>query len=580
MTLNLKCFFYFLATTTIIGGRVYGQASITDSMAMPENLGVAKSNELYIEALKAKLHQDNRRAIKLFEQFTGVDKTTAAAYYELSRLYDDEKKYEKAEQSINNAVKLVDNNKWYNEQQANILAKQGKYEAAADIISKLVYQENTNTDYPLIAADYYSRAKKFDKALQFADIAIQRSGNDEEITLKKSEIYLDMNDVEKAAEVIRSLIAQYPKNASLRSRLGLLYDNNNLPTKGFETYKKADEELPGEPEIEMGFSSHYLRLKDTANFRRYARKAITNDKLDADTQLQLFLGYIQGMSDSMELTEGMPLLERLLSQQPGNSSLLAIYGEFLETSKQPEKAIIQYKKSLAIKQSVFPVWKDLLGVYAFSSAKNADSLIKYSVKAMKLFPTQSLTHYFNGLGHYNKKDYGAAIKAIERAVDIIPDNDIRTLAVMHSFLGEIYNTTQQFQLSDKAFDKALTYDPEDATVLNNYSYFLSERGQELEKAKNMSGKSLKIRPNESTFLDTYGWILYKTGDLQNAKTYIEKAISNSDRKSDGALYDHLGDIYYKLNDKVKAVQHWKIAKEKGCDNLLLPKKISEEKLYE
>jgi predicted negative regulator of RcsB-dependent stress response len=42
----------------------------------------------------------------------------------------------------------------------------------------------------------------------------------------------------------------------------------------------------------------------------------------------------------------------------------------------------------------------------------------------------------------------------------------------------------------------------------------------------------------------------------------------------------MGDIYYKLNDKSKAVEYWKKAQMKGESNPTLLKKISDEKLYE
>jgi len=35
-----------------------------------------------------------------------------------------------------------------------------------------------------------------------------------------------------------------------------------------------------------------------------------------------------------------------------------------------------------------------------------------------------------------------------------------------------------------------------------------------------------------------------------------------------------------LNNKEKAVQYWKMSKDKGSDDMLIDKKISEEKLYE
>ena len=216
----------------------------------------------------------------------------------------------------------------------------------------------------------------------------------------------------------------------------------------------------------------------------------------------------------------------------------------------------------------------------YSDKRDADSLIKYSDRTIRLFPSQALANYYNGIGHFNKKEYPAAIKSINRALDLQPNEKTDLLAIMYSTLGDIYNITHQYELSDNAFDKALGYDPNDATVLNNYSYYLSERGQKLEQAEKMSLKSLQIRPGEGTFLDTYGWILYKRGNYDDARDYVQQALRKAAANADGTLYNHLGNIYYKLNDKQKALENWKLAKEKGSDDPNLDKKISEVKLYE
>ena len=50
--------------------------------------------------------------------------------------------------------------------------------------------------------------------------------------------------------------------------------------------------------------------------------------------------------------------------------------------------------------------------------------------------------------------------------------------------------------------------------------------------------------------------------------------------ADGTLYDHLGNVYFKLKQKDKAIESWKKAKEKGVDDPNIDKKISEGKLYE
>jgi Tfp pilus assembly protein PilF len=88
----------------------------------------------------------------------------------------------------------------------------------------------------------------------------------------------------------------------------------------------------------------------------------------------------------------------------------------------------------------------------------------------------------------------------------------------------------------------------------------------------MSAKSLKLRPDESTYLDTYGWILYKQGKYTEAKQYIQRAIDSGENGADPTLWEHLGDIEYKLGNAEQALEHWKKAQSEGEKSELLQQK--------
>ena len=551
--------------------------AISDNLVMRDNKSV-KGNQLFFDAEKAKSHNDSKKATDLFEQFVAFSPQSAAGYFQLSQLYYGDKKVEKAEDAIKKAISLSPENLWYKHEYATQLAGQSKFAEAAKLMAEVADKEAADVNLAMLAADYYEKAQKYPEAITYIDKALTRSGTDEDILMHKVQVYLHMNEVDKAAGVINELISQDPRNGKYYKLLGELYDNNKMPDKGQKVFETAEKKLPGDPAIELGLSEHYLNLHDTAHFRMYAKKAIVNNLLDAESQVQLFDAYIQNMSDSAQIAEGMPLAGQLLAQHPNDALLLALYGDFLYSAHKQDSAVIDYKKSLAIKPAAMEVWERLLSAY--SEKDKADSLLKYSAKEIRLFPNQYRAHYFNALGYYNKKEYPAATKALKRAIDMVPDTDGKTLAELYGFLGEIYNSSKQFDESDKAFDKSLETQPDNPFVLNNYSYFLSERGVKLDAAQAMSQKSLVLRPNEPTYMDTYGWILYKKGEFEQAKESILNAINASSKNIDAALYDHLGDVYFKLNDKAKAVQNWKLAKEKGCDNPLLTKKIAEEKLYE
>ncbi len=557
---------------------VSAQRMPTDTVEVPKAGKTAQVDAVFFDAVRAKMHDDDKLAIELFEKFAEA-KPDGAAYFELAKLYANGRKQDKAEQCIKKAIAIDDSNNWYKNEYATLLADRGAYADAALIMAHLTDLEPDNDEYPLVAAEYYERAKKLDEALKFLDKALTHSGNDPEILLRKMQLYLELNDVERAAATVVQLIAGDPKNGKYYKMLGEIYENNKMPDKAAEVYGQAQKMLPNDPSVQLGLAEHFLKAGDTAKYKTFLKQAIFNKEFDPDLQLKLLEAYLQNLpNDTVARLEGMPIILELMSQHPKDPEILAYYGDFLESDDQFEKATEAYKKSIALNQSRFDVWLKLLQNY--SDKQSADSLVKYSEKALRLFPNQALASYYNGIGHFNKKEYPAAIKAVNRAIDLQPDTKPEFLAAMYSTLGDIYNITKQYELSDHAFDKSLTLQPDDATVLNNYSYYLSERGVRLDDAERMSKKSLQVRPGEATFLDTYGWIMYRKGDYDNARDYINQAILKYGGKADATIYNHLGNTYYKLKDVDKAVENWKIAKEKGGEDPLLDKKISERKLYE
>jgi len=578
--MSITRFAYFLLLFCLgVVPCTFGQKEGEDTLETSIAGKHAKTDELYFDAEKAKMQEDNKRAKELFEQFVAVRPEVSDAYYELSKLYFNDKSISKAEEYVMKALERDKNNKWYKEQYATILAERGAFIDAATIESDLAKEDPNDQTYDLMAADYYERGHKYEEAITYINKAITRSGADEDLMMHKVQLYLNMNNVDKAADVIKELITQDPRNGRYYKDIGEIYDNNKMPEKAAEVYKSAQNSVPDDPFVQTGLAEHYLKLGDTALYLDYVKKAVINKQLDAENQLDILTDFVQNLpNDSVLQAQGLPIVRQIIAQHPTDPDVLVVFGEFLEKSGKRDSAIISFKRSLEIKPANFNTWARLLEDY--SDKEYADSLVRYSEKAMRLFPNQVVANYFNGIGHFYKKEYTPAANAIKRAIDMIPDDDKQRQADMYAILGDIYNSNKQYDLSDKAYDKVILLDPANATVLNNYSYYLSERGVKLDEAEKMSKKSLELKPKEGTFLDTYGWILYKKGDYAKAKEYVQKAINLAGPNTDGTLYDHLGNIYYKLNDKDKAVENWKKAKDKGTDDLEIDKKIREGKLYE
>jgi tetratricopeptide (TPR) repeat protein len=230
--------------------------------------------------------------------------------------------------------------------------------------------------------------------------------------------------------------------------------------------------------------------------------------------------------------------------------------------------------ALQLDNSVFETWHQLITLdYELNQV---DSLLRHSEQALELFPNQGVFWFFNGYGFLMKKDYEKAVQSLEQSKGLSGSNK-QLLNDIHLLLGDSYNGIGDYIKSDASYETVLTNDPDNATVLNNYSYYLSLRKEKLDRAKQMAGKLIEKHPDNPTYLDTYAWILYMMEDYKQAKKYLEKAAAKA---TNGTILEHYGDVLYKLGETELALQQWMKAKQLGESSDLIDKKIAQKKLYE
>src|SRR6185369_7981361 len=215
--------------------------------------------------------------------------------------------------------------------------------------------------------------------------------------------------------------------------------------------------------------------------------------------------------------QAMELCKLLIEAHPSEARAHAVYGDFLARDKQEYKARDEYREARKLGAKEFEIVKAILTFdYRLQSW---DTLIIESDEAMTIFPDQPFVYFYNGIAYSQKKKYPEAINAYNTCVKLVVD-DKELEVTFYSLIGDAYQELKDFEKSEASYEKALAINPKAEGVLNNYSYYLSLRGEKLDKAEAMSKLSNEITPNSATFEDTYGWILFKQGKYQEAKGWI------------------------------------------------------------
>lgn len=546
-------------------------------------------DSLFYDAMKARMQGDTKRTREALEGVTRIQPKNATAWYELSRLYLDDKKYDKAQEAIRKALSLDNtNNKWFRFQQGITLAllpggneKEAtrRTEEAADIFMQLAREQSQNELYLSVAGNFYSAAKKYKQALDAFDMLKQKDKDDEGPYRERINVFLKMNDLLSAVKEAEALIATNPYQGSYYVILAQLYSSNNLPDKAAEVYSLAEKMVPDDPDIQLALALRSSKNNDSVGYSQNVRKLILNKSLDVEAQLNFLTTYIaEKFEDTNRRREAQQIAGELAQQHPNDAKVAFLNGRILWVTGEEPRATAEFRRSLDLDPSDLAVWETFL--IAYSAKEKADSLIYYADKAIKLFPNNAIIHFYKGIGLMNKEMYAEAVSIMTRVIDMVPDENTEQLARVYATLGDIYNQSKQFKLSDESYRKSLQLEPLNYGNMNNFAYYLSVRGENLDEAEKMSRQTVEKYPESSIYLDTYGWILYRQGKYSRAKDYIMKAIQLRPDGTDGTLYDHAGDVYYKLNDKQKALEFWKKAKDLGVENPLIDKKIQEQTLYE
>ncbi len=175
-------------------------------------------------------------------------------------------------------------------------------------------------------------------------------------------------------------------------------------------------------------------------------------------------------------------------------------------------------------------------------------------------PQNTEIYGYLGQLYYSQRKYDQAIEQFEKILAAEPNN-----ADVMYMLGSLYLETNQ---KDRAIDilkKSISIDPEHDGSLNTLGYLYTEDGKNLDEALDLIKRALDISPDNGAYLDSLGWVYYKKGIYDKALETLKKADAIL---KDPVIYDHIGDVFSKLNQTEEAVKYWKLSLE------LLPEQTS------
>ncbi|MFH1120199.1 MAG: tetratricopeptide repeat protein [Bacteroidota bacterium] len=536
-----------------------------------------KSHDLFFEANRAKITDNPEMALSLFTQCIEEDPANDAAWYELALLYYNQNEITK---SIINALKaweLDPENTWYSLTLAGLYNNNSQPAEAKKIYERLYSSNPENSEYAIELANTWLQLDKPQEAIDIYDQLESKTGINEEFSMQKHRIYLAMGKEKKALEELENLADANQGNSRILSLLAEFYILQGYDDSALKTYQKIQNADPENPYINISLADYYRKKGDLKKATEALKSGFSNPYLDANTKVQIMMTYYSQTGEYDGIEQDILELSKILADMhPNEPRALMLRGEMLMMSEKWQEALEIFRRVNAVDPGKYQVWENILRINTMNN--NFEMLAEESSQAIELFPVQPLPYYLNGYANYMLKDYEKAIKSLTTGVKFVM-NDNAMLSDFYSLAGDTYHAANRYSESFTSYESALKNNPENSTVLNNYAYYLSLRGENLSKASQMAEKANLLNPENATYLDTWAWVLYKQGEFEKALVLMEKVI-RLDLKPGAVVLEHYGDILYRLDRAAEAKEWWIKAQDAGEGSEFLDLKVKDGKLYE
>ncbi|MCE9224832.1 tetratricopeptide repeat protein [Bacteroides thetaiotaomicron] len=560
---------------TVKSTREKPAVALAQSSLTPERQ--RKYDYFFLEAMRLKEKKDYASAFGLLQHCLDIHPNAASALYEVSQYYMFLRQVPQGQEALEKAVANAPDNYWYSQGLASLYQQQNELDKAVTLLEQMVVRFPAKQDPLFNLLDLYGRQEKYDEVISTLNRLEKRMGKNEQLSMEKFRIYLQMKDDKKAFQEIESLVQEYPMDMRYQVILGDVYLQNGKKQEAYDVYQKVLAAEPDNPMAIFSMASYYKQTGQEELYQQQLDTLLLNKKVTPDTKVgvmrQMIVENEQADKDSTQI---IALFDRIMKQEQDDPQIPMLYAQYLLSKKMESESVPVLEQVVDLDPTNKAARMMLIG----AAAKKEDykQIIKVCEPGIEATPDALEFYYYLAIAYNQAEKPDSVISICKRALEhTTADSKKETVSEFYSILGDMYHTQKQMKEAYAAYDSALVYNPSNIGALNNYAYYLSVERRDLDKAEEMSYKTVKAEPNNATYLDTYAWILFEKGNYAEARIYIDNAMKSEGGDESDVIVEHCGDIYYMTGDVDGALTYWKKALEMGSESKTLKQKIEKKK---
>ncbi|MFK5912990.1 MAG: tetratricopeptide repeat protein, partial [Woeseiaceae bacterium] len=500
--------------------------------------GAEERKAAYLEKAKLSIEAgDIDKARIELKNVLQIDPKDGGAYYQLGKIYEQQKDYSKAFANYTKAAKLTPNNF---ENQAKLgklyLFLARDIDKAKEKMDFILDQSPDDKNGLLLRAAILVIDKKVDEAITVSEKLFAKDKTFIDNSLFLATLYLKKENVEAALDTLEKTLLLKPDNENVTTALGKLL----ILTKDYDRAEVIyKDKLSRHPDVFSSYNnlaSFYNIKGDQEKAIQVLRDGVENDATNVDRQITL-AKYIRSVhGDAAAVKE----LESLIAADDSLGKLRMALGGLLFAGGDINAAKEVFKKAIAD----FP--EDATGVEARTALaaiylNEADTVKAKTIleEAIAVSPNDSKVNMLVAKLALKDEEYDNAIIALRIVIKESPEN-----LDAYFLLSATYTKQDKKEQAKSIINTAYENNRANPEVLLKLSKYYASI-QDLEKSEKIIDDFLSINGSNYEALSIKVVYLNKAKKFDEAKKVAKYLIAKFPNKSNG----YVQSVQYLANDK-------------------------------
>src|SRR5579883_3492059 len=452
----------------------------------------------------------------------------------------------------------------YQKKLTNVLLAQDKPDEASRLVATIVQEQPNDPEALRLQAVLRMTSGKpedVDKSVADLQKALEQAPNDTLTHFQLARGVLLKRDLDSAAKQLNEIIPRNPAFAPASLVLSEIAFDQHRPQEALTRLSPVLTSQPGNRRARLLNVLALAAAGRVAEARTNLNSLLRDEPTYVDARLELAFLDVQ----DNKLAEAEGVFRRLYQNRQAMPRSIEGLVQVLNARGDSQQAMHILEEAI----STSPQPGALRLLFATTAAKvGRDDLVGSQLQqAVKENPSSYDAHLMLADYYHRKGDLNQAVRLLEKARQLAPQNpapDI-SLAFIHAEEGQPAAAIESYR-------SALSRQPDNPVLLNDFAYYLAENGTNLDEALKMSQQAVQKLNSAPMASDTLGWIYLKK-NMPDAALGIFHNLAKKDPNN--ALFEyHLGAALAAKGDHAAARSALQIALQKK------PQKKDEAKIRE